>query len=183
MLAEGAWHDGCPAGRDELRRVTLTHWGFDGKPHRGTLVVNADVADSVTRIFARLLAERFPIRRMKPIEEYGGNDDASMRADNSSAFNCRRPGQANAPSAQSPHANGRAVDLNPMENPWKDLRCSCWQPSSSQQARTPGPGKILEGDAVWRAFRAEGWIWQDIKTPDYQHFDTGFPSVPFPGSQ
>ncbi|MFD5475486.1 M15 family metallopeptidase [Streptomyces sp. NPDC127105] len=182
IVAVGAWHEGCPAGREQLRNVTLTHWGFDGRLHRGVLVVNADVVDSVKRIFARLLADRFPIRQMKPIEEYGGDDNASMSADNSSAYNCRRAGQANAPAADSPHANGRAIDLNPMENPWMDLRCHCWQPSSRYATRTPGTGKITEGDAVWQAFHADGWIWQDIKTPDYQHFDTGYPSRPYTGT-
>ncbi|MFE4424712.1 M15 family metallopeptidase [Streptomyces sp. NPDC056817] len=162
--------------------MTLTHWGFDGRLHRGVLVVNADVVDSVKRIFARLLTDRFPIRQMNPIEEYGGDDNASMSADNSSAYNCRRAGQANAPAADSPHANGRAIDLNPTENPWMDLRCHCWQPSSRYAARTPGTGKITEGDAVWQAFHADGWIWQDIKTPDYQHFDTGYPSRPYTGT-
>ncbi|MEY9872548.1 hypothetical protein ABH931_002024 [Streptacidiphilus sp. MAP12-33] len=180
IVAVGAWHTGCPVGRQQLRRVTMTHWGFDGKLHRGVLVVNADVVSSVKRIFTRLLSDRFPIRQMEPIEQYGGDDNASMRADNSSAFNCRRASQANAPATDSPHANGRAIDLNPLENPWTDPRCHCWQPSSRYAARTPGTGKIIKGNAVWQAFHAEGWIWQDIKGADYQHFDTGYPSRPLP---
>ncbi|MEV6106900.1 M15 family metallopeptidase [Streptomyces sp. NPDC051940] len=175
----GVWRPGCPVGRAGLRRVDLNYWSFDGEVRRGGIVVNQDVAASVVRVFTRLFEERFPIRRMTPIEAYRGDDDASMRADNTSAFNCRRQGQANAPAAGSPHANGRAVDINPLENPWKDTRCSCWMPSAKDSGRTPGKGKILKGGLVWRAFTAEGWIWQDIDVPDYQHFDTGYPSKPF----
>ncbi|MEV0092220.1 M15 family metallopeptidase [Streptomyces sp. NPDC050738] len=178
IVAAGAWRPECPVGRAGLRRVELNHWGFDGAVHRGSLVVRDDVAASVVRVFTELFEKRFPIRRMEPIEAYGGDDAASMRADNSSAFNCRKQAQANASAAKSPHGNGRAVDINPMENPWTDQRCKCWQPSAKYSGRTPGLGKILKGGPVWRAFTAEGWIWQDISTADYQHFDTGFPSRP-----
>ena len=178
MVAAGVWRSGCPVGRASLRRVELSYVGFDGKPHRGALVVNADVAGSVVRIFGALYAARFPIRRMVPVEAYGGDDNASMAADNTSAFNCRQPGQANAPSSKSPHANGRAVDLDPYENPWQDPRCSCFQPDSYYGTHRSGKGVIVKGGAAWRAFAAERWTWQDSTTIDYQHFDTGYPSRP-----
>ncbi|MFI1731012.1 M15 family metallopeptidase [Streptomyces acidicola] len=173
---------GCPiTSPDQLRRVEINHHGFDGKIRRGVLVVNADTADSVARVFTRLFDAEFPIRRMKPLEEYGGDNTASLAADNTAAFNCRRPDQINAPALESPHANGRAVDINPLENPWKDLRCKCWKPRAEYNARTEGKGKILEGGTVWRVFVDEGWIWQDIDVPDYMHFDTGYPSKPYAG--
>ncbi|MFC4467332.1 M15 family metallopeptidase [Streptomyces xiangluensis] len=178
----GMVREGCPiTSPDRLRRVEINHHGFDGKTHRGLLVVNADTADSVVRIFTRLFDEQFPIRRMKPLEEYGGDSTASLAADNTAAFNCRRPDQINAPTLESPHANGRAVDINPLENPWKDLRCKCWKPNGKYSARTEGKGKILKGATAWRAFVDEGWIWQNIDVPDYMHFDTGYPSKPYTG--
>lgn len=181
MKAAGLWRKGCPDVRDQLRRLEMNYLGFDGKVRRGVLVVNADVTDSVVRIFTRLFEERFPIGRMEPMEAYDGDLNASLRADNTSAFNCRRPDQINAPFKESPHANGRAIDINPLENPWKDLRTKQWSPSAEYAARTEGKGKILKGGPVWRAFTEEGWIWQDIKVPDYMHFDTGYPSAPFNG--
>ena len=181
MVAAGLWRKGCPDVRAQLRRVEMNYVGFDGKVHRGVLVVNADVMASVVRIFTRLFEEGFPIRRMEPMETYDGDLNASLRADNSSAFNCRRPDQINAPFKESPHANGRAIDINPLENPWKDLRSKRWSPSSRYAARTEGMGKILKGGTVWRAFTEQGWVWQDIKVPDYMHFDTGYPSKPFEG--
>ena len=178
MVEVGAWHPGCPLSRKNLRRVEINHLGFDGRVHRGALVVRGDVSASVVRIFTRLFDKRFPIESMRPIEDYNGNDNRSMRANNTSAYNCRRAGQANSPSSKSPHANGRAIDLNPFRNPWIDPRCDCWKPSARYAKRTPGKGKILKGGVAYRAFTDEGWIWQDIDGVDYQHFDTGYPSRP-----
>jgi hypothetical protein len=179
----GAWRPGCPAGRSDLRRVAVNYVNFDGKVERGALVVNKDVAESVVRIFTRLFEERFPIRRMKPVELYDGDVNESLAADNTSAFNCRQPNQINAPVLKSPHANGRAIDINPRENPWTDLRCDCWLPSPRLRERTPGKGKILKGGLVWRVFRDEGWVWQNIDVPDYMHFDTGYPSKHYRGPE
>lgn len=179
MVAAGMWRQGCPSTRQELRRVEVNHFTFSGEIRRGVLVVNADAAASVARIFTRLLDARFPILRMRPVEAYGGDSDASLRANNTSAYNCRRPSQINAPPMESPHANGRAIDINPRENPWMDPRCKCWAPSAEYRERKPGPGVIVKGGVVWQAFIDEGWIWQNIDVPDYMHFDTGFPSRPF----
>ena len=172
----------CPIQqRSQLRRVDVNHYDFAGEVQRGHLIVNQDVAHSVARIFTRLFKAEFPIRRMQSLEAYNGNSNASLRHDNTAAFNCRRAGQINAPFMESPHANGRAVDINPRENPWMDLRCDCWSPSPRLAPRKPGQGKILRGGLVWRVFRDEGWIWQDIDVADYMHFDTGYPSKPYHG--
>ncbi|MFE5602614.1 M15 family metallopeptidase [Streptomyces coelicoflavus] len=182
MKDAGMVRKGCPiTSPQQLRRVEINHHGFDGEIHRGVLVVNTDTADTVVRVFSRLFDAEFPIRSMKPLEEYGGDNTASLAADNTAAFNCRRLDQINAPAMESPHANGRAVDINPVENPWQDLRCTCWKPSARYSARTQGKGKVLEGGVVWRAFVEEGWVWQNIDVPDYMHFDTGYPSKPYAG--
>lgn len=179
IVKAGVWRPGCPVSRNQLRLVKVNHHTFDGGIKRGSLVVNRDVAESVVRIFTRLFEIEFPIRRMRPVEHYDGDVKASLSADNTSAFNCRRPNQINAPVKESPHANGRAIDVNPRENPWVDLRCRCWTPGPENRRRTPGPGKIRKGGPVWKTFRHEGWIWQNIDVPDYMHFDTGYPSRPF----
>lgn len=116
---------------------------------------------------------------MVGVEKFGGDTTKSLEANNTSAYNCRRADQINAPFADSPHANGRAVDVNPVENPWMDLRCRCWSPSDTNAERTAGPGKILKNGPVYRAFIDEGWIWQNIDVPDYMHFDSGYPSTPY----
>lgn len=178
MVEVGMAGPACPVQRRNLRRIEINHVNFAGEVKRGAIVVRGDVAASVTRIFTRLFEKRFPIHRMTPVERWGGSDRRSMKANNTSAYNCRRPGEANSPSRKSPHANGRAIDINPIQNPWLNPRSGVWEPSGTYRKRTEGPGKILEGGLVWRLFTREGWIWQNIATPDYQHFDTGYPSRP-----
>jgi hypothetical protein len=180
MQAAGMIRPECPVQeRSQLRRVELNHVDFNGDVKRGHLIVRDDTARTAKRIFDRLFEMEFPIRRMVGVEAYGGDVNASLRADNTSAFNCRKPDQINAPFTASPHANGRAIDVNPRENPWMDLRCDCWSPGPKHAKRTPGPGKILRGDPVWQTFIDEGWIWQNIDVADYMHFDTGYPSTPY----
>lgn len=184
MVDAGMVRPECPVQRPSvLRVVEVNHMDFDGEVRRGKLVVNADVAESVARIFTTLFDEQFPIQSMRPVEAFGGDTNLSLAADNTSAFNCRRADQINAPFGESPHANGRAVDINPRENPWRDLRCDCWLPSPENRKRDAAPGKIGKGGLVWRLFRTEGWIWQNIDVPDYMHFDTGYPSAPFDGAR
>lgn len=178
IIASGAWHPGCPASQGTLRRVEVNFHGFDGSVHRGVLVVNADVATEVARIFTALFDGGYRIHRMAPIEAYRGDDNASMANDNTSAYNCRRTAQANASPTDSPHANGRAVDVNPYENPWVDDRCHCFQPDAYYGTHRSGPAAIVKGGLVWSIFTSAGWIWQDNPTVDYQHFDTGYPSRP-----
>jgi len=106
---------GCPLGPSQLRAMRMRHWGFDGKPRTGVLVVHASVVTQVVSVFRRLYAARFPVRRMLGVEIYKGNDDRSMAADNTSGFNCRRVG---ASGSWSEHAYGKAIDVNPVENPY-----------------------------------------------------------------
>jgi hypothetical protein len=110
------WRPGCPVGPDLLRRIELDFLGFDGRLQRGALVVHADLVEEVIRIFADLLALRYPIERMQTVDRYpGAEDELSMRDNNTSAFNCRPlPGGSN----WSQHAYGRAIDVNPLINPY-----------------------------------------------------------------
>jgi hypothetical protein len=164
-----SWRPGCPVAPAELRLVRLSYWGFDGRPHAGRLVVNADATAAVTTVFRRLYRERFPIRRMRPVEAYRGSDDASMAADNTSAFNCRAA-VAPGPRHWSVHAYGRAVDVNPVENPYLEGG-RVLPPRGARYAdrsvRRPG---MAEGPLA-AAFAAAGWGWGGRwSAPDYQHF-------------
>jgi len=106
-----SWHRGCPVGAASLRAVTMSVWGFDRKAHTGTLIVNARVVSAVVAAFRQIYAARFPIRQMVPIAAYGGDDNKSMAADNTSAFNCRAA-VSNGPKTWSMHAFGEAIDIN-----------------------------------------------------------------------
>jgi hypothetical protein len=176
ILSTGTWRPECPVGRSDLRRIELNYRTFDGGVGRGQLVANKDSVDDLVEIFSALFEAGFPIERMEPVERYGGEVLRSLEANNTSAFNCRKPGQINAPVNDSPHANGRAVDINPVQNPWRDPRCDCWQPGREFAKVKDGPGVIRKGSLPVQLFEARGWVWQNIDVPDYMHFDTGYPS-------
>jgi hypothetical protein len=168
-----SWRPGCPVGVEQLRRLAVEYWGFDDQRHAGALVVHASVATDVLKAFDRLRAEHFPIRRVEPIDAFGGSDEASMDADNTSGFNCRYA-VADGPPRWSRHAYGKAIDVNPVENPY--LQGGKVQPPAGQEyvARTLyRPGMAVPGGALVNAFASVGWSWGGrwSATPDYQHFE------------
>ena len=165
-----SWRPGCPVSLRDLRLLRLSHRGFDGKVRTGRLVVHRDVAREVVAVFRRLYEARFPVRRMQPVDAYGGSDFRSIEADNTSAFNCRH---VEGTLRWSEHAYGRALDLNPIENPYVSGG------RTSHRASTPyldrgrrRPGMAYEGGAAVRAFDASGWGWGGrwAAARDYQHF-------------
>jgi hypothetical protein len=165
-----SWRPGCPVGLEDLRLLTLTHWGFDRKVHRGELVVHEDHARTIRRVFRVLFEARFPIERMQLVDVYGADDDRSMAANNTSAFNCRT---VEGSSSWSEHAYGRAIDINPIQNPAvQDGRV--YPPAGSRYLDRPrrARGLIRANDAVVRAFAGIGWGWGGYWTSfkDYQHF-------------
>ena len=169
-----SWHAGCPVGPAQLRRIRLRYVGFDGKPHRGQLIVNARVARDVASVFASLYRARFPIRRMLPIDAYRGSDSRSTAADNTSSFNCR---YAVAPGARhwSMHAYGEAVDVDTVENPYiQDGRVTPANAKPYADRANVRRGMAVEGGVLVRAFARVGWGWGGrwSGSPDYQHFST-----------
>jgi len=169
-----SWHVGCPVSPAQLRRLRLTYWGFDGRAQTGTLVVNARAVSPLTRVFSRLYAARFPIRRMRPIDAYGGSDERSLDADNTAAFNCRYA-VASGPKHWSVHAFGLAVDVNPVENPYLEAgrvhpRAGRAYLDRSRYRR----GMAVRGGLLVNAFASVGWPWGGRWTgsPDYQHFSS-----------
>ncbi|MCA1727696.1 MAG: M15 family metallopeptidase, partial [Actinobacteria bacterium] len=138
---------------------------------RGVLIVHADAAAEIAQVFRSLFTARFPIERMEPVDSFGGDDDRSMEADNTSAFNCRSA--TGNPDAWSEHAYGRAIDVNPLLNPWVDGDTVLPPQGRPYADRTrTDPGMIHEGDACVAAFAAAGWGWGGRWTSvkDYQHF-------------
>jgi hypothetical protein len=166
-----AWRPGCPVPLEELRLLTLAHWDLDGQPRTGELVVHESVADDLVTVFRTLWDVGFPITRMELVDVFEADDDRSMAADNTSAFNCREI--AGRPGVWSNHAFGRAVDINPLRNPW--VRGDQVDPpgGAAYLDRTADvPGLIRDGDVVVAAFAAVGWSWGGHwSTPDYQHFE------------
>jgi hypothetical protein len=144
---------------------------MDGRAHTGRIVVHRDVAAQVVAVLRRLYAARFPIRRMVPVDAYGGSDFRSIEADNTSAFNCR---YVDGTSRWSEHAYGRAIDLNPIENPYVTSGGTTSHRASRPYVRRAPyrPGMAVEGGVVVGAFDAAGWGWGGrwSGARDYQHF-------------
>ncbi|WP_159081306.1 CapA family protein [Nocardioides sediminis] len=165
---------GCPVPLRDLRYLRMTHRDYDGRARTGEMVVHRRYARDVTRAFGRLYDVGFPIRRMRLVDDYDGDDDRSMAANNTSGFNCRRvAGQA----GWSDHAYGAAIDVNPIQNPY--VRPGSVVPPSgrgfaridrSTGALVPA-GVIRVADPVVEAFARIGWDWGGywVSSKDYQH--------------
>ena len=166
-----SWRPGCPVPLRDLRLVRITHWGFDGQPRSGELVVHATHAERIRRVFAELFAARFPIEQVRLVDEFGGDDDRSMAANNTSAFNCRR---AFGSTRWSQHAYGRAIDVNPLRNPYV-TRGGVYPPAGREFVGRDGSvqGVITARGPVVQAFARAGWGWGGAwANPDYQHFSS-----------
>lgn len=169
---------GCPVPLSDLRHLTMTYRGFGGLARTGEMVVHRRFARDVTEVFERLYDVGYPIARMRLIDHYGGDDDASMADNNTSGFNCRRvAGQTN----WSDHAFGAAIDINPVQNPY--VRPGSIDPPAGRRfagidrgRSAPVPlGVIREDDLLVREFARIGWQWGGywVASKDYQHVAAG----------
>ena len=170
-MTPSSWRPGCPVALSHLRYLRIRHWTYSGRTHVGELVVHEDVVAEMRLVFSRLYRDRFPIARMQLVDDYGGDDNRSMAANNTSAFNCRR---TTGGTSWSAHAYGTALDVNPVQNPY--VRGSTVLPEAARSYLDRSRwqlGMIREGDAFVRAVDAIGWQWggrwQSLK--DYQHIN------------
>jgi hypothetical protein len=165
-----SWHQGCPVALRDLRLVRARYVGFDGQVRVGRVVVSRDVAVDVVTVLRRLYVARFPLRRMDLVDRYGGSDFRSIEADNTSAFNCR---YVEGTSRWSEHAYGRAIDVNPIENPYVSGGRISHRASRPYLDRTPcRRGMACPANVLVRAFRSIAWAWGGYWSgaKDYQHF-------------
>ncbi|MEU5894974.1 MULTISPECIES: M15 family metallopeptidase [Streptomyces] len=166
-----SWHPGCPVAPSGLRLIRMNHWGFDGRVHAGELVVRERAVRPMLYVFGRAFDARFPVRRMRTMAAYGGSDVAAMKADNTSAFNCRAV--TGDPSRLSQHSYGDAVDINTLENPYVDRNGRVYPAAGVAylDRRRTSKGMIKNGDVITTAMREVGWQWGGRwPAPDYQHF-------------
>ena len=168
------WHSGCPVGRSQLRVVRVNYWGYDGYRYRGEIVLRDSAAGRGAQMFASMYRQQLPIWRMYRVDRFGwsstlhgGNDYRSMRAGNTSGFNCR--GVVGNPSVPSPHSYGRSIDLNTWENPYRSreglVPNSWWQGHSH-----PRIAWRSRSHPVVRTMAAYGFRWT-YGLGDTQHFD------------
>ena len=70
----------------KLSYLKIAYWGFDDKSHIGEMIVNKVVAQEVLDIFKEVYEKKYPIEKIKLIDEYGADDEKSMEDNNTSAF-------------------------------------------------------------------------------------------------
>ncbi|WP_312880441.1 M15 family metallopeptidase [Actinokineospora xionganensis] len=170
VLRRSTWRPDCPVSRNDLRYLTMSFWGFDGRAHTGEMIVNASVTQNVTKVFETLFANRFPLEEMRVTALAELDLHPTGDGNNTSAFVCRH---AVSSTSWSAHAYGLAVDINPFCNPY--IRGDLVLPelaSSYVDRKNVRPGMIFAGDAVVRAFASIGWTWGGTwRSPvDIQHF-------------
>lgn len=170
-MVDVSWRPSCPVPLDDLRLLEVDHWDFDRRVRRGEMVVHADHAGAMVEVFGELFEARFPIERMQLIDDFGGSDDASMAANNTSGFNCRT---VTAGERWSEHAYGWAIDINPVQNPYVGRDGTVLPPGAEPYVdRSQHVDGMIHADGpVVRAFERAGWSWggewRTLK--DYHHF-------------
>ncbi len=172
------WHRGCPVPLNDLRYIKMTYINFFYQDRVGEMIVHKSVAKDVVDIFHKLYDMRYPINKMKPIYHYRGNDWLSIENDNTSAFNCRK--LTGNRGKWSNHAYGRAIDINPIENPYisrsgriAHKESYKFRNRNHDIRRVHDKAVLSRYDKVVKLFKSHGWIWggdwNSIK--DYQHFE------------
>ena len=157
---------------DELRHLSVRYLGFDGAAHQGQLIVHEDVATEALEIFQELYELGFPIEKINLVSDYGYSDDLSMADNNSSGFNFR---YIEGTGELSWHAFGRAIDINPLQNPYI-LKTGQVLPAGGAvytDRSLQAQGMIEEDSPVVKIFKDRGWDWGgDWDHPkDYHHFE------------
>lgn len=172
QMKKSTWRTHCPLPLQDLRLLKLSYWGFDHQTHQGSLIVNKVLAKEIVCIFKALYEHQFPIARMQLMDDYQGNDNAAMAANNTSAFNCRQ--LTGHPGYFSQHSYGRAIDINPIINPYVGKTATL--PAEGVpfiDRNQTSPGKITKKSYIYKLFSYYGWDWGGhwIDVQDYQHFE------------
>ena len=161
---------------EDLRYLLILHRDGEGNAIVGEMVCASSIADDLMEIFKALYQAKYPIEKMRLIDYYDGDDEVSMRDNNSSCFNQR---DITAGGRRSKHSFGLAVDINPRYNPYYKVKASgkvIVKPEESVEfldRNASYPYKIEKGDLCYRLFKAHGFRWggEWASSKDYQHFE------------
>ena len=166
----------CTVALDDLRYVGLMYVDFNGDSQKGEMICNKNIAQDIVEIFSELYSSGYQIESIKLIDEFGGDDTASMEANNTSCFNYR---VVDGTTRLSNHAYGLAIDLNPYYNPYitynndGTTNCSPEGSRAYEDRSAAFPYKIDENDLAYKLFKEHGFKWggnwNSVK--DYQHFE------------
>jgi len=176
MIEGNSYKKGCPLTLEDLRYLRIRHKNFRGTEQWGELIVHKEVASEVAKIFEALYHADYPIYQMRLVSDFGGNDWRSIEADNTSAFNCRK---ATGSKQWSKHSYGRAIDINPIENPYiarnghiSHKASQIYRKRVHQKDTAEDRAVLLPNDKAVKIFKQFGWEWGgDWKgVKDLQHF-------------
>jgi len=176
MIEGHSWRKGCPVPLKNLRYLQIKHRDFKGNDKMGEIIVHKDVVLEVKKIFGELYEIGYPIRKMRLVSDYKGSDWQSIEADNTSAFNCRK---ATGSKNWSKHSYGKAIDINPIENPYisRSGRISHkaslkYKKRQHKNASAADKAVLLKNDKATKIFKTYGWAWggEWSGVKDYQHF-------------
>ena len=167
---------GCKVSRNDLRYLRIKHYDLQGKVHEGELVCNKRIAADLIDIFKELYRQKYPIERMRLIDDYDADDEKSMQANNTSCF-CYR--KVKGAKKLSSHSMGMAIDINPLYNPCYKKYSNgkeMVQPSTAKKYCNRNINfnyKIVKGDLLYRLFINHGFEWGGNwrSKKDYQHFE------------
>lgn len=171
-----SYKNNCTVDRSELRYLRLSHYDENGEEHIGEIVCNKKISNDLKEIFQELYKQKYPIERMRLIDEYEADDERSMQTNNTSCFNYRTIAGSQK---LSKHSLGMAIDINPLYNPYvkrgKDGTLIV-QPANARKYANRAkrwPYKIEKGDLCYQLFIKHGFKWGGSwsSSKDYQHFE------------
>lgn len=170
-----SYKDDCTVPLSDLRYLHVLHVGFDGQTHEGEIICNKAIAEDLLEIFEQLYEAGYQIEKIKLVDEYSAEDEASMADNNSSCFNFRFISHT---TKISNHGKGMAIDINPLYNPYiKTVNGNLnIEPANSTpyvDRAADFPHKIDETDLAYQLFIAHGFSWGGAwnSSKDYQHFE------------
>ena len=170
-----SFKEDCTIGREELRDVHVLYVDFDGQTQKGEIVCNKAIAEDLTEIFEELYEAGYPIEKIRPVDEYDADDEASMADDNTSCFNFRFISHT---TTVSNHGKGLAIDINPLYNPYVKTVNGALNVEPANAAEyvdraADFPHKIDESDLAYKLFIQHGFTWGGSwkNSKDYQHFE------------
>ncbi len=160
---------------DDLVDIHVLHYDFNNQVQKGRLICNKKIGQKVLAVFKKLYDNAYQIEKIRLIEDYKGDDEASMRDNNTSCFNYRKIAGSDK---LSNHSFGLALDINPLYNPYvkrtKTKTVISPETATDYADRTrPFPHKIDKDDLAYQAFTEQGFFWGGswISVKDYQHFE------------
>lgn len=151
---------------DRQRLVNVSYCSFDGKIHVGQIIVDKDLVADIKAVFELIKKIKFPVFSVIPMGSKQMLDDRrSMDLNNTVGFNYRYIVKTQK---LSNHSLGRAIDINPLQNPY--IRSDY---SSGGVYNPRLVGTILADGEIVKLFKSRGWDWGGdwIDRKDYMHFE------------